>query len=277
MEVNFDFVIGSEEYAVDMQAGLETMKGVSDSSRLIAEALLSNTVSSVKTHKSDIRTSLKKTFKGSYAQVFSIETYTTEMTLRLREIGKDVFAELMAYFLSEAVYEESPELSEKAKIVLLKLSNSTIKKLLVRLREPLKHIHKVSKTFNYPVQIRYRAKVNEPPKLLQTFDLLTNEALNAIQTNEVIDLHAAVTRLNINTGNGRIQTSDDIRTVAFGFGNNFRNTSHAIKKMFSENLDKNMGIDPEYRETLKFKASPVRLNDSTIVKYIFIELIPEDE
>ena len=53
--------------------------------------------------------------------------------------------------------------------------------------------------------------------------------------------------------------------------------SYEIKKMFSENLDQNMGIDPEYRTYLAFKASPVRLSDGTIVKYIFIEMILEDE
>lgn len=277
MEVNFDLVIGSEDYAVDMQAGLETMHGVSDSTRLISEAILTNKVSTKKTHKSDIRTSLKKTFKGSYGQVFSIETYTKDSTNRLRQIGKDVFAELMAYFLAEAVYQESNELSEKAKKILEELSTSTINKLLSRLREPLKDIHKVNKAFDYPITIRYRKKVNEPPTILQKFDSITNEALDAIQTLEVIDIEAAVTRLNINTGNGRIQLPEETQTVAFGFGNAFGNTSFEIKKMFSENLDQNMGIDPEYRSYLKFKASPVKLLDSTIVKYIFIEMILEDE
>lgn len=277
MEVNFDLVIGSEDYTVDMQAGLETMHGVSDSTRLISEAILTNKVSTKKTHKSNIRTSLKKTFKGSYGQVFSIETYTKESTNRLREISKDVFSELMAYFLAEAVYQESDELSEKAKAILEELSASTINKLLSRLREPLKDIHKVNKAFGYPVTIRYRKKVNEPPTVLQKFDKTTNEALDAIQTVEIIDLKAAVTRLNINTGNGRIQLPDETQTVAFGFGNNFKSTGFEIKKMFSENLDQNMGIDPEFRTYLKFKASPVRLLDETIVKYIFIEMILENE
>ncbi|WP_334070062.1 hypothetical protein [Acinetobacter colistiniresistens] len=48
MEVNFDLVIGSEDYTVDMQAGLETMHGVSDSTRLISEAILTNKVSTKK-------------------------------------------------------------------------------------------------------------------------------------------------------------------------------------------------------------------------------------
>ena len=277
MEVNFDLVIGSENYTVDMQAGLETMHGVSDSTRLISEAILTNKVSNKKTHKSDIRTSLKKTFKGSYGQVFSIETYSRDTTRKLRETGKDTFAELMAYFLAEAVYQESSELSQKAKDTLATIPASTINKLLTRLREPLKEIHKVNKAFNYPITIRYRQKVNQEPKLLQKFDKWTDEALQAVQTSETLILEAAVTRLNINTGNGRIQLPDETQTTAFGFGNNFRSTSFEIKKMFSENLDTNMGIDPEYRTYLTFKASPVRLSDNTIVKYIFIEMILEDE
>ncbi|EOH6358049.1 hypothetical protein ACMA1Q_003633 [Acinetobacter baumannii] len=112
---------------------------------------------------------------------------------------------------------------------------------------------------------------------MQKFDSITNEALDAIQTVEVIDIEAAVTRLNINTGNGRIQLPDETQTVAFGFGNTFESTNFEIKKMFSENLDQNMGIDPEFRTYLRFKASPVKLLDSTIVKYIFIEMIVEDE
>ncbi|MDY6450221.1 hypothetical protein [Acinetobacter faecalis] len=277
MEVNFDLVIGSEDYTVDMQSGLETMHGVSDSTRLISEVILTNKVSNKKTHRSDIRTSLKKTFKGSYGQVYSIETYSKESTKKLREVGKDIFAELMAYFLAEAVYQESSELSQKAKDILAKIPASTINKLLQRLREPLREIHKVNKAFNYPITIRYRPKVNQQPILLQKFDKRTDEALHAVQTSEIFNLEAAVTRLNINTGNGRIQLPDETQTTAFGFGNNFKSTSYEIKKMFSENLDQNMGIDPEYRTYLAFKASPVRLSDGTIVKYIFIEMILEDE
>lgn len=126
---------------------------------------------------------MKKTFKGSYGQVFSIETYTKESTNRLREISKDVFSELMAYFLAEAVYQESDELSEKAKAILEELSASTINKLLSRLREPLKDIHKVNKAFGYPVTIRYRKKlmnhqqycrnsIRQPMKLWMQYKLL---------------------------------------------------------------------------------------------------------
>lgn len=72
MTLNLDLVIETEEDSIDMKAGLESMQGVSDAVRCIAESVLTEKVPKRHTSKSKVRTSLKKSFKGSYGHIFSL-------------------------------------------------------------------------------------------------------------------------------------------------------------------------------------------------------------
>ena len=65
MSINFDIEIDSPEYAVDMKSGLDTLQGVSDATRTIAESVLTDRVVRRQSYKSKVRTKLKRTFKGS--------------------------------------------------------------------------------------------------------------------------------------------------------------------------------------------------------------------
>ncbi|EHU2107350.1 hypothetical protein NRA33_09965 [Acinetobacter baumannii] len=270
MDVKFDLIINTDDYAVDMKTGLESMQGISDTFRLIGEALLTDDVADRKTHRNDVRTNLERNFKGSYGQIFSLEPHKKEAILALRKMGKETFVALVDYFLAEALYQEPLELDEKAQEVLESLSKKTVQQLMTKLRNPLINIHKVNRAFGYTVNVRYR-KYGDNPQLIQTFDANTLEALNAVESNENVEIKAAITRINIHTGNGRIQLKDKKTTIAFGFGKVFSTLPSEIKKIFSTNLDHNMGINQTQWQYLNLIVSPVKLGDGTIVKYVFKE------
>jgi hypothetical protein len=270
MNVKFDFLIDSEEFSIDMKTGLESLEGVSDTFRLIGEALLTDDLADRKTHRNDVRTNLEKNFKGSYGQVFSLEPHDQAAIVALRKMGKDTFVELVEHFISEALYEDPKELSQEALDVLEQLSNKTIKQLMKKLRNPLRKLHKIHRAFGYSLKIRYRKYAHEPI-LIQNFNTTTYEALNAVEQNEIIDIKAAVTKLNVHTGNGRIQIQNTDSTVAFGFGKVFESLPVETKRIFSGNLNHIMGADRENWSYLDLKVSPVKLGDGRIVKYIFKE------
>lgn len=270
MNVKFDFLIESEEFSIDMKTGLESLQGVSDTFRLIGEALLTDDVADRKTHRNDVRTNLERNFKGSFGQIFSIEPHDKEAILSLQKMGKDTFAELANYILSEALYEDSIQLSEKAKDVLESLSQKTLQQLMKKLRNPLRNLHKINRAFGYSLKIRYR-KYAADPILIQEFDTGTYEALNAVETNEIVEINVAITRINIKNGNGRIKIDTEANTLAFGFGKAFESLPKDIKKIFSSNLDENMGVNQDNWKYIKLKAYPVKLGDNSIVKYVFKE------
>lgn len=270
MDIKFDLIINTEDFSIDMKTGLETLQGASDTFRLIGEALLTDDVSDRKTHRNDVRTNLERNFKGSYGQVFSLEPHDKKAKLELQKMGKDTFAELINYILSEALYEESIMLTTQANEVLENLSHQTLIQLMKKLRNPLRRLHKINRAFGYSLQVRYR-KYGSDPIVLQKFNNQTYEALEAVQVQETVQIKAAITRINIKNGNGRIKIEDESKTIAFGFGKAFESLSKEIKKIFSSNLDDNMGINQENWGYLNLIVHPVKLGDGSIVKYVFKE------
>ncbi|WP_219927537.1 hypothetical protein, partial [Aeromonas sp. HMWF017] len=108
MTLNFDVLIDSDDYSVDMTSGLETLQGASEVTRQIAETLLTEHVPQHLTSASRVRTKLKRTFNGSYGQIYSLEINDEILGERYKRIGKKTFLELMSYFINEALYLESP-------------------------------------------------------------------------------------------------------------------------------------------------------------------------
>lgn len=64
MPINLDVVIDTEDYEVDMKAGLETLQGVSEATLSIAETLVTGKVALRHRGDRSVRTVLKRTFKG---------------------------------------------------------------------------------------------------------------------------------------------------------------------------------------------------------------------
>lgn len=267
MSIDFDVVIDSPEYSIDMKSGLDTLQGVSDATRYIAETVLTGQVVKRQSHKSNVRTTLKQSFKGSYGHVYSLDIYDEELKKEFRKIGSATFAEIMTYFISESLYLETRELSFKAQNIIDKLgqvAEGLIKQLRV---SSLENIHEISAKFDHDVKLRYRKNRNDQTTLA-TFNKSTVLALQAKESNDTFDVTACITRLNINTGNGRLFLKGATETVAFGFGIEYKSVTLKAKKKFSENLDINNGLNSENLIYLNISVRPIKLKDGKIVKYI---------
>ena len=131
----------------------------------------------------------------------------------------------------------------------------------------MENIHEISMKFNHDIKIRHRIS-RDKQTVIAKFDRNTSKALQAKPSSEKIDLVVSVTRLNIHTGNGRLQLQGADETVAFGFGTEYKEVNIKAKKIFSENLNHNNGISGDKWQFLKISAIPIKLRDGKIVKYI---------
>jgi len=273
MSLTLDVVIDTPDETVDMKSGLDTLQGVSDAARCIAETVLTGKVPERQNHKASVRTTLKQSFKGSYGQIFSIDIYDDQIDRKFRQIGKNAFVELIAYFLNESIYREQRfELSEKAQRVIADIGDSA-EDLVKQLRlSPLKQLHEVSEKFGYEVKIRYRpSRINQTE--LAKFDKDTAKSVHAKPAREDVRILGAITRLNIHTGNGRLQVEGAVDTVAFGFAGKYANVLADIKGTLSENLSWNNTHHEDVWVYLDITARPIKLRDGKIVKYIIKGLL----
>lgn len=272
MSLNLDVVIESPTDSVDMKAGLDTLQGVSDVARHITQTVLTSNVRERQTHKAKVRTELKQSFKGSYGQIFSIEIYDEDAEKEFRRLGRSVFLELMSYFLCESVYKDYPyDLSKKAEQVLVRLG-AKADALSRQLRQsPLRNLHEVSEKFNYGVKIRYH-KSKFTQHELARFDRITAETIAAKPSKEPVEFQAAITRLNIHTGNGRLMVKGASDTVAFGFAVAYRYVPIEIKEALSNNLAVNNVRQQEKLTYIRAVARPIKLRDDRVVKYLLTEL-----
>ena len=267
MSINLDVVIDTPDSSVDMKSGLDTLQGVSDASRTIATTILSGVVPERNTPKAKVRTTLRQSFIGSYGQRFSIDIYDEQLDKKFKKIGKAAFAELIGYFLNDAVYLEYDHLSLKAQGVLKELGD-TAEELSEQLRtSSVENIHEVTNKFDHEIKVRYR-KSRDEQIVLAKFDIETGSVLDVIKSNEQVEIVACITRLNINTGNGRLQVQGENETVAFGFSMEYQAIPLIGKKKFSENLDENNGVPSEHRKYLKLSATPMHLANGKIIKYL---------
>jgi len=267
MTINLDVVIETPENSVDMKAGLESLQGVSDAVRCITESVLSGKTTKRQHHKGKVRTSLKRSFKGSYGQIFSLDIHDDILKKKLNKIGRPAFIELIAYFMSESLYKDSKALSSKAQRVVDELEENA-EKIVSQLRvSSLENIHEISSKFDHDIKIRYRQNSNSQTVIAE-FDKNTAKVLQAKKSKKTTDLTISVTRLNIHTGNGRLQIQGQWETVAFGFEIKYREVNIRAKKVFSENLNNNNGIKSDDWKFLKVSAHTIKLKDGKIVKYI---------
>lgn len=267
MAINLDLVIKTDDDTVDMKSGLTTMQGVSDAVRCVAEAVLTEKVPERQTSKSSVRTSLKKSFKGSYGQIFSLDVHDEDLRKKLNRIGHATFIELIGYFINEALYKDEAPISPKAEKIITNLGDSA-ERIVHQLRvSSLENIHDISVKFNHDILIRHRIS-RDQQALIASFDKDSAKALQAELSAKSVDLVVSVTRLNIHTGNGRLQIQGDQETVAFGFSHAYREIGVRFKKIFSRNLDHNNGLGQDKWQYLRISASPVTLRDGRIIKYI---------
>ncbi|WP_163391723.1 hypothetical protein [Enterovibrio norvegicus] len=269
MSVNFDVVINSLDYSVDMQKGLETLQGASEITRQIAETLLTEKVPQRQTSNKKVRTRMRGSFRGSYGQKFSLEVEDPDLQRRLKEIGKSTLVELMSYFIAEAMYREPLPLSQKAERVLKRL-DSLEDKLIEQLRKSsLEHLHAVATHFGEDVKLLHRKSAQNKTEIVKV-DKTSIFNLQPKTSKAIVAIKANITRLNINTGNGRLKLEGANETVAFGFKAEYRDIKKNAKKKFSKNLDDNNGLPSEEWSFLEMRAHPVKLKNDKIIKYLII-------
>ncbi|HHX8696938.1 TPA: hypothetical protein ACVO4Y_002468 [Vibrio diabolicus] len=272
MGVNFDVWIESEDFSVDMNTGLETLRGASEVIRKVAGTLLNEKVPKQLMADTKVRTKLRKNFKGSFIQTFSLELEDIELQHRFKGIGKAVFTELVSYFIHEALYLESAILSPKAQKIHDRIGDDLAEELTSELRvSSLTHLHAVSTHFNKEVKLRYR-KNRVDQQTLAKLNGGTGATLKPRTDRKSIEFDASITRLNINTGNGRLQLRGADETIAFGFPQQikFIEQNKALKQKLSDNLHVNngLGADRDNWKTLRLKAHTQKTNSGRIIKYI---------
>nr|WP_216293264.1 hypothetical protein [Delftia acidovorans]MCA1066831.1 hypothetical protein [Delftia acidovorans] len=267
MAFNLDLVIETPHDDVDMKAGLDTLQGSSDAIRCISESILTKQVPERLTHKSEVRTLLKQSFKGSYGQVFQLEIHDNELQKSFNRIGRETFAELIAFYLNEAMNIDSPDLSEKAQTIVEGLGEVS-EALTNQLRKSsVKNIHEVPIKFDYDVKLRFRRN-RDNQTVLARFDQNTAKFFKAVEGKQKSVLYAIISRLNIHTGNGRLQELGSEHTVPFSFAAGYKAVNLKAKKAFSANLDHNNGLDQREWKYLQLTVRPINLVDGPVVKYL---------
>ena len=267
MPVDLDIVIETPEHSVDMKSGLDTLQGTSEVTRYIAEALLTNHVPKRLSHTSSIRTSLKQSFKGSYGHKYCLEIVDKELKTRFDFMGKHIFLELVTHFISEALFLKPNQLTPRAEVFLDALGDKADDLISQLRKSSLKKAHEVSQKFGYDVKIKY-GKDRQNQTTLIKLDQDTALALYLLKPKPEIEIEASITRLNINTGNGRLCVKGEKETLPFGFSLKYKDQKMATKKLFSQNLDVNNGLNSDNWTNITLSVIPMKLKSGAVVKYM---------
>ncbi|WP_305846036.1 hypothetical protein [Photobacterium kishitanii] len=266
--MKLDLIIKTEEHAVDMKTGLETISGISEAVRCVVEAAMTDKVPSRNTSANQFRNNMMETFEGSYGLVFEVSVGDPNMKTRLTKIGNETMGQVIGYFISEALYLESPLLTHVAANLVDSISAETQNKLINKLRRsPLQNAGSVPSTYGYNVLLRTHTSEILRRNII-TLDQSCKTNLSPRMNPEAINLRVCITRLNINTGNGRLLIEGETETVAFGFPSSYKEVRRAAKKRFSENLDYNNGTSSDEWEYIDICATSLRLKSGHIVKYL---------
>ncbi len=269
MPIELDVIIGTPDYSVDMTAGLATLQGVSDATLHVAETVLNEKLVERHTRASNIRTKLKKSFKGSYGVRFSLEVEEAKYIAKLKSIGQGTLVELIKYFIAESMYQECEKLSAKAEKELAKLGYKADDLVGIIRKSALSDIHKVPEQYNFDVVLR-RHSSRDANQNIALFTHATSQLNKAKISTRKLSIKGAITRYNIHTGNGRLLVEGANKTVAFGFKGDYRAVSVSYRSMFSENLDYNNRVSDENYKYLSLTAQSLRQHDETIIKYLLV-------
>ncbi|ENP7579025.1 hypothetical protein NB595_02335 [Vibrio alginolyticus] len=266
--MKLDLIIKTEEHAVDMKAGLDTISGASEAVRSVVEAAVTDTVSQRNTSSNKLRNKMMESFEGSYGLVFEVASEDPEIKAKMSRIGNETMCQVVSYFISEAIYQDSPPLSNEATALIAEISAENQEALVEKLRRsPLKNAVSVPSHYGYNVVLKAHVGELDRREII-TLTQASKTNLSPKVNDQVLRLRACITRLNINTGNGRLLIEGESETVAFGFPSAYKEVRIAAKKRFSENLDKNNGIPSDEWEYIDITAKSLRLKSGHIIKYL---------
>lgn len=266
MSVDLDVLISTNDGLLDMKAGLETMRGVSNAVSTIVESVVTEQVPERITAKAPIRTRLKKSFTGSYGHIFSIDVFDERFREKFNLIDECLWGEVISYILNDALYLDDSRISYEANELINSLGQK-YDEVVERIRlSCLKDIHQASLRFDESVVLRVHHAGQKLP--IANFNRDTAKVLKPIRSKETSKYSVIITRLNIHTGNGRLQIQGDDETFAFGFDVKYQELRFSAKKVFSENLDKNNGQSKDDWIYLTVVVEAIQLISGRVIKYI---------
>lgn len=270
MKVSLDLVINSGDVDVDMDYAIQTLLGASGVTSLITEAVLRGKIKERRHSTNEVRTKLKKSFTGSYGQCFDVVISDAKIESRLNSIGRSVFAEVMSYYIYEALYLESPALTNEAYDVIIGLEDIE-DELTKGIRNKLKDMHKISIMCGYSVDLNYR----RPGEKQKIATLTQNTALNITELHESdVDhqIEVIITRFNSFTGNGRLLVNGEDKTTSFGFLNGLKYVTESQKRKISENLHANNAVREDDRTPITLTVRNMTISSGEIIKYLITEV-----
>ncbi|WP_145340211.1 hypothetical protein [Pantoea sp. PSNIH1] len=271
-EINFQLKIESGRSLVDMEYALETMSGVSGALTIITDSVLSNNHVDSKLSASDnVRSQLMNAWTGSYVQNFKIRVTDPIKVDRLKKLGNSVVSELIAYFIYESTYTEPGKLSQSAE-KRLKNIEKIEDKIIDRIHERVKSMHKISKMKGYTVSLR-RHVDKRSLKVFEINQTTSENIFNFTDDVNLFDIDAMVTRFNSFTGNGRILLEGENTTVPFGFIGPYSRVRTAVKRLASENLHNNNGVSDEARTSLRMTVKARRNSSGDVIKYMISNVV----
>lgn len=266
MKVSYEIVIKSGDKDVDMDYGIETLLGTSQVTCLLAEAILRKKIIKRRTHVNPARAVLKQSFKSSYGQNFDLVINEPELITELNKIGRSHFSEVMSYFISESLYLETRQVSQKAEQIIKDLFDIE-DELIDRIRNPLLKMHKINIKNNYNIELSYKKPVSKQMVIelsTQTATNLTQSKISGFKK----EITAIITRFNSRTGNGRLVIEGEDDTVAFGFYDPLRTIQKQQKRKISLNLHNNNTKEKGELSYLKILVSEVKVLNGETVKYL---------
>lgn len=268
MDINFEVIIQSREEEVDMDYALETLSGTASVTCLLTEAILEKKVIDRRTNANEVRARLKQSFRGSYGQNFSIHITNSKLQRQVTKIGKPVIAEVMSYYIHEALYANEHKISQSARDIIKSLEEIE-ERIVKRLKSPLKKMHKITSTNGYDISLNCRPKGDNIP--IAYLNKNTSDIIMATEkTPQPIAISAVITRFNSRTGNGRliIEDQEGGLTTPFNFDVPLEKVPTDIKKKVTENLHLNNGRDEERFEFIHLLAYGIKNSDNTTIKFL---------
>ncbi|OQS44579.1 hypothetical protein [Chromobacterium haemolyticum] len=270
MDINFEVIIQSHEEEVDMDYALETLSGTASVTCLLAEAILEQKVIDRRTSANNIRARLKQSFRGSYGQNFSIHITNSKLQRQVIKIGKPVIAEVMSYYIHEALYANDRKISQDAENVIKSLKEIE-DRIVKKIKSPLKKMHKITSTNGYDISLNCRPKGDNIP--IAYLNKSTSDIIMLTEKSpQPIIISAVITRFNSRTGNGRliIENQEGGLTTPFNFDSPLETIPTDMKKKVTENLHLNNGRDEERFEFIQLLAHGIKNSDNTTIKFLIV-------
>ncbi len=270
MKVSFDVVMKSGDKDVDMDYAIDTLSGTAEVTCLLAEGILNQKVIKRRTSANEVRAILKQSFKSSYGQNFDLILNNDEHIRELGKMTRIVFSEVMQYFISEALYIESPQVTKKAADVIATLSDIE-DDLIDRIRRPLASMHQITIQSGYNVELNYKRPSNEFKIITLNSDTGRNITQSEIIKEPVI-IMAAITRYNTRTGNGRLLLPGEDKTVAFGFLDKMVNIKSSQRRKITANLHYNTALAQDDYLPITLHVRKVNVLSGETVKYLILRI-----